>query len=176
MHFSETRLKGAYLVDIEPREDARGFFARSWCRREFEERGLSPLLVQASVSYTRHIGTLRGMHYQAAPYAEAKLVRCTRGAIYQVVIDLRPTSATYRRWVGVELRARQYRMLYIPEGLAHGFQTLEDDVEVTYQMSEFHTPEAERGVRYDDPVFAVRWPLPVRTISDRDRTWPDYAG
>ena len=176
MRFSETRLKGAYLVDIEPLEDARGFFARSWCRREFEERGLLPLLAQASLSYTRRKGTLRGMHYQAAPFSEAKLVRCTRGAIYDVVIDLRPGSATYRQWVGVEMRAREHRMLYIPEGLAHGFQTLEDDVEVTYQMSEFHTIEAERGVRYDDPVFSVRWPLPVQAISDRDRAWPDYAG
>ncbi len=176
MHFSETRLQGTYLVDIERQEDSRGFFARSWCRREFEARGLSVLSAQSSVSYTKVKGTLRGLHYQAPPAAEVKLVRCTRGAIYDVVVDLRRDSPTYRCWLGIEMKASQHRMLYVPEGLAHGFQTLEDDVEVTYQMSEFYTPEAERGVRYNDPAFGIQWPLEVELISEKDLRWPAYVG
>lgn len=174
MIFTETRLAGAWILDIERRDDERGFFARTYCQREFEQHGLSPRIVQTNVSYSRRKGTLRGMHYQAPPYAEAKLVRCTRGALYDVIIDLRPGSPTYRQWIGVELTADNYRTLFVPEGFAHGFYTLVDDVEVMYYVSQFHTPEAERGVRWDDPAFAIIWPGPVTTISAKDSRWPDF--
>jgi dTDP-4-dehydrorhamnose 3,5-epimerase len=178
MKFLETRLQGVYEIEAEPREDERGFLARSFCQREFEARGLVTAIAQCSVSYNRERGTLRGMHYQQAPYAEAKLIRCLRGALCDVVIDLRPQSSTFLQWVAVELKARPgrlSRMLYVPEGFAHGFQTLEDDTELFYQISEFHTPEAARGVRWDDPAFRIEWPEPVRVISDRDRTYPDFS-
>lgn len=175
MIFSETQLKGAYLIALEKREDSRGFFARGWCQREFEDHQLTARIVQSNISLSWTKGTLRGMHYQVAPYAEAKVVRCTRGAIFDVIIDLRPESATYRRWLGVELTADNYRMLFVPEGFAHGFLTLEDHTEVTYHVSQFYTPEAERGVRWNDPAFNIRWPAPVVVISDKDSRWPDYA-
>lgn len=174
MLFHATEITDAFIVDIEQRKDERGFFARAWCQREFSARGLTAQVVQTNISYSQHRGTLRGMHFQRAPYAEAKLVRCTRGAIYDVIIDLRPDSPSYRRWIGVELRADTYRMLYVPEGCAHGFQTLVDATEVTYQVSQFYTPDAEGGVRYDDPAFNIAWPLEVTVISDKDRQWPDY--
>lgn len=171
MIFAETRLAGAYIVDPSRIEDERGFFARTWCRDEFERRGLEPRLVQCNISYNVRRGTLRGMHYQAAPHAEVKLVRCTRGAIYDVIIDLRPASSTCRQWIAVELTAEDRRMLYIPEGFAHGFQTLSDEAEVFYQMSEsWHGPSA-RGVRHDDPAFGIDWPLEVTAISEKDRTY-----
>jgi dTDP-4-dehydrorhamnose 3,5-epimerase len=176
MIFSETRLPGAFIVDLEKRVDERGFFARGWCQHEFEEHGLVAHVAQTNISYSQRRGTLRGMHSQAEPYAEAKLVRCTRGAIYDVIIDLRPASPTHRQWVGVELTQPNYRMLYVPEGFAHGFITLEADTEVTYQVSQFYTPAAERGVRWDDPAFGIRWPVAVQVISDKDRSWPDYTG
>jgi dTDP-4-dehydrorhamnose 3,5-epimerase len=172
--FRETAVAGVWIVDPEPHTDERGFFARTWCAREFAERGLSARFVQASVSHNPRRGTLRGLHYQAAPHAEAKLVRCTRGAVYDVALDLRPGSPTYRRHVAVVLDARSHRALYIPEGCAHGFQTLEDDTDVLYQMSAFHAPEAARGVRWDDPAFAIPWPAAERLISARDRAYPDF--
>ena len=174
MIFSETKLLGAFIIDMERLEDERGFFARAWCMREFEACGLNRRLVQANLSYNRQKGTLRGIHYQVPPDEEAKLVRCTRGAIYDVIIDLKPESPTYRQWIGVELSSENYRMLYVPEGFAHGFLTLEDDTEVTYQVSQFYAPGSGLGVRYDDLAFGIRWPLDVRVISEKDSTWPEY--
>ena len=176
MIFTEAGLKGAFLVDLERREDDRGFFARSWCQKEFAAHGLNPALVQCNVSFNCRKGTLRGMHYQTVPFEEAKLVRCTAGAIYDVVIDLRPGSATYKQHVGEVLSAANHRMLYVPEGFAHGFQTLEDNTEVFYQMSQFHSPEHARGVRYDDPAFGIRWMIGERVMADRDRNYPDFNG
>jgi len=166
--FSETKLEGVYIIDLEKVEDERGFFARTFCQRDFEAHGLNPRLVQCSISLNKKRGTLRGMHYQAPPYQEAKLVRCTRGALYDVAVDLRVDSPTFKHWVGVELTAENHRMLYIPEGCAHGFQTLEDNTEVAYQMSEFYHPESARGVRWDDPAFGIQWPIKEVTISARD--------
>lgn len=176
MIFKPTPLERAYLVELEKREDERGFFARTWCRKEFEAHGLTARLVQANLSFNKKRGTLRGMHYQVAPYPEAKLIRCTRGAIYDVIIDLRPDSPTHGQWFGVELTAENRLMLYVPEHFAHGFQTLTHDSEVFYQVSEFYAPAAERGVRYDDPAFGIIWPLPVAVISEKDRSWPEYRG
>lgn len=172
MKFIETKLKGACIIEPERLEDERGFFARSFCQNEFEAHGLNPRVVQCNISYNKREGTLRGMHYQVAPMAEAKLVRCTRGAIYDVIIDLRPESPTYCQWVPVELTADNRCMLYIPEGFAHGFQTLEDDTEVFYQMSEFYTPDCVRGVRWDDPAFGIEWHLSNRIISKKDMSYP----
>jgi dTDP-4-dehydrorhamnose 3,5-epimerase len=174
--FTETDLENAFVVDLERREDERGFFARAWCADEFADAGLSTRVVQCNVSFNRHRGTLRGMHYQVPPHAEAKLVRCTRGAIYDVIIDLRPESPTYKRWAGFELSAENGRALYVPEGFAHGYQTLTDEVEAFYQVSEFYAPGAERGVRWNDPAFGIEWPLPDDPImSEKDKTWPDFA-
>jgi len=175
MIFHETKLENAYIIDIQKYQDQRGFFARAWCQNEFEAHGLVPRVVQTNISYNHIKGTLRGMHYQTAPYAETKLVRCTRGAICDVIIDLRPDSSTYKQWLGVELTSVNYRMLYVPKGFAHGFITLEDNVEVAYQVSQFYTPEAEGGVRYDDPAFGIEWPVEVAIISDKDKSWPDYV-
>jgi dTDP-4-dehydrorhamnose 3,5-epimerase len=173
--FQPTTLDAAFMVELERRYDERGFFARTWCAEEFGARGLAVEIAQCSLSYNRSAGTLRGMHYQAPPHAETKLVRCTRGAIYDVLVDLRPSSPSYLRWIGVELSADNGRMVYAPEGLAHGFQTLTDDAEVAYQMSVPYHREAERGVRYDDPAFAIQWPLPVRVISSKDAAWPEFV-
>jgi dTDP-4-dehydrorhamnose 3,5-epimerase len=178
MMFRETHLQGVFEIDLAPQQDERGFFARSYCRREFEAHGLNPQVAQCNLSYNRHRGTLRGMHYQAAPNAEAKLIRCVRGALYDVVIDIRSDSPTFSQWTGVELRAEAgtaSRMLYVPEGFAHGFLTLEDDTEVFYQMSAFYTTDAARGFRWNDPAFSVDWPEPVRIISERDRNYPDFV-
>jgi dTDP-4-dehydrorhamnose 3,5-epimerase len=175
MVFTETGLKGAYLIELEPIEDERGFFARVWCQREFEAQGLDTSLVQCNISYNRKKGTLRGMHYQTAPYAEAKLVRCTSGAVYDVIIDLRPTSDTFMQHLGLTLSARDYKMVYVPKGFAHGFLTLAEETEVLYQMSEFHAPSYARGVRWNDPAFAIELPLPVSVISTRDATYPDFC-
>lgn len=174
MIFTEVGLPGAYLIDVERREDDRGFFARTFCRREFEARGLNASVAQANTSYSRRRGTLRGMHLQKPPHAESKLVRCTQGSLYDVIIDLRPDSPTCRQWYGVELTAENHRMLYVPEGFAHGHLTLADQTVVTYLVSEFYAPEAESGVRYDDPAFGIRWPEEVRIISEKDRSWPDF--
>jgi dTDP-4-dehydrorhamnose 3,5-epimerase len=176
MIFTPTELRDATIIDMEPFQDERGFFARTWCQREFAEQGLVANVVQANMSSNRRKGTVRGMHYQRAPHAETKLVRVVRGAIYDVIIDLRPESPTFKGWVGVELSAENRRALYVPEGFAHGFQTLADDTEVLYQVSAFYTPGAEGGLRHDDPAFAVRWPLPVSVISPKDAGWPDFVG
>lgn len=173
MIFTETALPGAWIIDMEPLEDTRGFFARAWCQREFVAHGLNPNLVQCNISFNKRKGSVRGMHFQVAPYEEAKIVRCTRGSLYDVMIDLRLDSDTYQRWIGVELTADNRRMVYVSEGFAHGFQTLEDNTEVFYQMSQFFAPECARGVRWDDPAFAIRWPLSDVIISERDRTYPD---
>ena len=175
MIFQPTGLAGAYVIAIERLSDARGFFARSFCAREFEDHGLNPSLAQCNISYNRHAGTLRGMHFQASPFEEAKLVRCTRGAIHDVIIDLRPDSPTFMQHVGVQLTPDARNMLYVPEGFAHGFLTLEDHTEVFYQMSEFYVPGAARGFRWDDPAFAIDWPAPVSVISERDAAYPDFA-
>ncbi|MCB0209510.1 MAG: dTDP-4-dehydrorhamnose 3,5-epimerase [Anaerolineae bacterium] len=175
MIFTETSLKDAYIIDIQKFEDQRGFFARGWCQNEFEAHGLVPQVVQANISYNHHKGTLRGLHYQKAPYAETKLVRCVKGALYDVIIDLRPNSPTFKQWLGVELTADNYRMLYVPEGFAHGFQTLVDHTEAYYMVSQFYTPQAEGGLRYNDPSFAIDWPLDIEVISDKDSSWPDYT-
>ena len=175
MIFTPTRLRGAVLVDIERREDERGFFARTWCAREFAEHGLSTELAQCSLSYSARSGTVRGMHFQRPPHEEDKLVRCGRGRIWDVVIDLRPASPTFRQWQGFELSAANRRALYVPKGFAHGFQTLADDTEVAYQISAFYAPEAADGVRHDDPAFAIAWPRPVTALSPRDRAWPDFV-
>lgn len=175
MIFEPANLSGAYLIQMERLSDERGFFARAWCQREFEEHGLNPRLVQCNVSYNKKQGTLRGMHYQVAPYKEAKLVRCTSGAIYDVIIDLRPASPTFLQHIGVTLTADERTMLYVPEGFAHGFLTLVDNSEIFYQMSEFYAPEAAQGVRWNDPCFAIDWPMPVQVISQRDATYADFT-
>ena len=174
MIFAETRLKGSYIIDPELLSDDRGLFARTWCQREFRAHGLNTNVAQCNISYNAKKGTLRGMHYQTAPFEEAKLARCTAGAIFDVIIDLRPHSATFREWISVELDAGNRRMLYIPEGFAHGFMTLKDNTEVFYQMSEFYMPEYARGVRWDDPAFNIPWPIDVTTISEKDARYPDF--
>lgn len=175
MIFRETVVPGAFVIEPERLRDERGFFARTWCVRECAEHGLNPQVVQCSISVSEKKGTLRGLHYQAAPHAETKLVRCTRGAIYDVIVDLRADSPAFLRHFAVELSAENHTMLYVPEGVAHGFQTLADDTEVAYQMSAFHALAHARGVRWNDPVFAIAWPPGERIISERDRSYPDFA-
>lgn len=174
MIFTETTLPGAYVIKVKKLEDERGFFGRTWCQREFEEHGLIARVAQGNVSYNKKKGTLRGMHYQVAPYEETKLIRCTRGALYDVIIDLRIDSPTYKKWLGIELTGDNYTMLYVPGGFAHGFLTLEDDTEVIYQISQFYTPAAEGGIRYNDPAFGITWPTAVTVIADKDKHWPSY--
>jgi len=175
--FEQTRLQGAFLVDLERREDERGFFARTWCADEFADHGLVNRVVQANVSWNAKPGTLRGMHFQHPPHAETKLVRCTRGGIYDVIVDLRPDSETYKQWLGVELNAENRRALFVPEGFAHGYQTLVPDSEITYQVSAAYAPQAEGGVRWDDPAFGIEWPDAGNALlSDKDRSWPDFTG
>ena len=175
MIFTETKLKGAFVIDVEKREDDRGFFSRAWCAKEFEAYGLALCVVQCNINFSKKKGTVRGLHYQIEPYAEIKVIRCTKGAIYDVIIDLRPDSATCKQWVGVELSADNHRMLYVPEGFAHGYQTLEDNTEVFYPVSAFYLPEGERGVRWDDRSFEIKWPeADERIMSAKDRSWPDY--
>ena len=175
MIFSETNLKGAHIIDIEKREDERGFFARSWCRREFAAHGLNPNLAQCNISFNPKKGTLRGMHFQVKPNEEAKLVRCTRGSLCDVIADLRPDSPTYKEHLSVVLTSENRRMLYVPEGFAHGFITLEDDTEIFYQISECYRPESQKGFRWDDRAFAIAWPAEIKLISDRDRNYPDFG-
>lgn len=180
MIFTETKLKGAYIITLEPIEDNRGFFARTFCRKEFESHGLNPDFVQCNISFNKKKGTLRGMHYQATPYEEAKLVSCIKGAIYDVIIDLRSDSPSYCQWLVVELTAHSLlpttnpKMLYIPEGFAHGFLTAMDNTEVFYQMSEFYMPEYARGIRWNDPAFGIHWPDNIVVISERDEQYPDF--
>jgi dTDP-4-dehydrorhamnose 3,5-epimerase len=174
--FQETKLKGAYIIQVECLDDSRGFFARTFCGEEFKKHGLNPCVKQCNISYNRKKGTLRGMHYQVAPFTEAKLVTCVAGSIYDVVIDLRPESPTYCDWYAVELSACHPRsILYIPENFAHGFQTLADDSEVFYQMSESYHAESARGLRWDDPSFDILWPAANRIVSQRDQNFPDFG-
>lgn len=175
MIFHPLEIAGAYLLEPQRLEDKRGFFARTYCRHELEERGLDPTVVQCNVSVNRQRGTVRGMHWQAVPYEEIKLVRCTSGAICDVLLDLRPTSETFLRHQAIELSRDNRHAVYIPAGIAHGYQALEDETEVFYQMSELYHPEAARGARWDDPAFDITWPLPITLISDRDRTFEDFS-
>ena len=175
MIFAETLLKGAFVIEPERLEDERGFFARTWCHREFEAHGLKANWVQCDISFNRKKGTLRGLHYQAPPHEEIKLVRCTMGRIYDVIIDLRSWSSTFMKHVAVDLSARNRRMLYLPEGFAHGFQTLEDESEVFYQMSTYYAPDYACGVRWNDPAFNIQWPSTDRIISTRDQGYPDFV-
>jgi dTDP-4-dehydrorhamnose 3,5-epimerase len=174
MIFTETKLKGAYIIDVKRLEDERGFFGRSFCQKELNEYGLRTNVAQANVSFNKHKATLRGMHMQLDPFSETKLVRCTRGAIWDVIIDLRLDSPTYLEWIGVELTASTYRMLYVPENFAHGFITLEDNTDVTYQVSQFYTPSAERGFRWDDPSFNIDWIIEPQIISEKDKSHPTF--
>lgn len=175
MHFIPTSLSDAYIIEPDKFADQRGFFARSWCQQEFSDRGLNPNLVQCNISFNHQKGTLRGMHLQIPPFAEAKLVRCTKGAIYDVIVDVRPDSETFRQWIGVELTAENRQALYVPEGFAHGFQTLADNAEVFYQMSEFYAPECARGFRWNDPNFNISWPEKISVISQKDRDYKNYT-
>lgn len=172
MIFKECSVSGAWVIEPTPHEDERGRFMRAWCLREFSEHGIDFVPVQANMGFSTHKGTIRGLHYQVAPALEAKLARCTRGAIFDVVVDLRPASPTFRCWYGTCLSADNGTMLYVPEGCAHGCQSMEDKAEIHYMTSAFYSPEAARGIRYDDPAFGIRWPLPVSSISDQDRRWP----
>jgi len=172
MIFTETTIGGAFIVDLERMEDERGFFARSFCREEFQVHGLKTEIAQSNVSFNVKRGTLRGMHLQIAPCAEAKLVRCTRGAVHDVIIDLRPDTPTFCKWIAVRMTENDGRAVYIPEGVAHGFQTLDDNTELFYQMFTPYVPEWQRGVRWDDPTFRIVWPIPNPTISERDRNYP----
>lgn len=177
MIFHETRLYGAYIVEIEKRSDNRGFFARSFCRNEFAKHGLTPDVMQANIGFSRLRGTLRGLHYQLAPHGEAKLVRCVSGSVYDVILDLRPDSPTREQWLGIELNAADYRLVYVPEGCAHGYLVLENNTEVSYQVSRFYTPEAEKGVRWNDPKFNIQWPGTENIlVSEKDQNWPDWSG
>lgn len=175
MNFVDTGLEDAYLIRPEKRGDERGFFARAWCEREFSEMGLETRIAQANMSRSADVGTLRGMHLQLPPDAETKIIRCTAGAVYDVIIDLRPRSSSYMQWYGARLDAVKHDALYVPGGFAHGFLTLEPDTEVYYLVSAFYSPGAERGVRFDDPAFGIEWPAEIRVVSDKDRSWPDYV-
>ena len=176
MIFIETKLKNAFIIEPERIEDHRGFFARAWCKNEFEAHGLNARLVQCNLSFNRYQSTIRGMHYQESPHEETKIVRCTRGAIFDVIIDLREESATYLKWVGVELTAENRKMLYVPEGFAHGYQTLENNTEIFYQTSQFFSPESEMGVCWDDPTFTIEWRVFDNfVISEKDRNWQKYV-
>jgi dTDP-4-dehydrorhamnose 3,5-epimerase len=174
MIFTETKLKGAFFIDLDLRSDERGAFARTFCAKEFAEHGLKPSVAQCNLSFNHKAGTLRGMHYQIPPASETKLVRCTKGAIYDVIIDMRPDSPTYRQHIGVELTADNRRALYVPELFAHGYQALTDGAEVVYQVGEFYTPGYERGIRYDDPALSIQWPMPITVISEKDAAWQPF--
>ena len=175
MLFLETKLKGAFTIELQRIEDSRGFFARAFCKREFEQRGLNPAIVQCNVSFNPQKGTLRGMHYQQEPFREVKVVRCIAGAIFDAIVDLRPDSSTYREWTGVELSAQNGRSLYVPEGFAHGYLTLTENTEVFYQVSEFYSPGYERSIRWNDPAFRIQWPIEPLIISPKDASHPDFV-
>jgi dTDP-4-dehydrorhamnose 3,5-epimerase len=177
MIFRETELEGAYIVELEIISDHRGFFARSWCQKEFEEKSLVSNFVQSNIAFNRKRNTLRGMHYQSAPFEEVKLVRCTKGAVYDVIVDLRPESPTHTKWIGVKLTPDNYKPLYVPKLFAHGYLTLIDNSELFYQVSQFYSPQHEAGVRWSDPVFSIDWPTDIKPIiSKKDENWPDYTG
>jgi dTDP-4-dehydrorhamnose 3,5-epimerase len=171
MIFTKTTVNDAYIVELDKREDHRGFFARTWDKNEFEEHNLNSNLVQCNVSFSKKRGTLRGMHYQKKPFEESKLIRCTKGKIFDVIIDLRTHSSTFKKWFGVELTQENYKMLYVPEGFAHGFQSLEDNSEIIYQVSEFYTPNSELGIHWNDPAFNITWPIEEKTITEKDNSW-----
>jgi dTDP-4-dehydrorhamnose 3,5-epimerase len=176
MKFTETKLKGVWIIEIEPREDNRGFFARQWCQKEIEARGLNAGIKQMNVGFTHQKAGVRGLHFQLPPHAENKTVRCTRGALYDVAVDIRPHSSTYKQWVGAELTADNHRSLYIPEGFAHGYQTLVDNTEILYLTTAFHAPDSARGYRFDDQAFAIAWPLAAGIVSPNDLAWPEFKG
>jgi len=175
MIFNKTSLKDAYVLELEKFEDERGFFARAFCKNEFSDHDIKFPVAQANISFTKQKGTLRGMHYQTSPHEEAKLIRCTKGSIYDVIIDVRNDSPTYKKWFGAVLSDDNYKMMYVPEGFAHGFLTLEDDIEVTYMVSEFYAPGAEKGIRWNDPAFNIDWPTEVKVVSEKDKNWPDFS-
>jgi len=174
MIFKETRLKGSFVIELEKIADERGFFSRAWCGREFAAQELNTEIVQCNISFNNKRGTVRGMHYQAAPHEEIKIVRCTKGAIYEVIVDLRSESETFKRWTSVELTEENRKMMYVPKGFAQGFQTLTDNCEIFYQMSSYYTPESARGVRWNDPAFDIHWPQKVTVVSERDKNYPDF--
>jgi dTDP-4-dehydrorhamnose 3,5-epimerase len=174
MIFTETKLKGAFIIDVKQLDDERGFFGRAWCKKEFEAHGLNSNAVQANVSYNKFRGTIRGMHYQVEPFTESKTVRCTSGSIFDVIVDLRPDSSTYKEWIGVELTAESFRMLYVPDGFAHGFITLQDHTSVHYMVTEYYTPGAEAGIKFDDPAFNIVWPITPTLVSDKDKLHPPF--
>ena len=175
MLFTETKLKGAFLIEIKKIEDDRGFFGRSWCSREFEEHGLNADICQINTSLTLKKGTIRGMHYQVDPYQETKFIRCTRGSIYDVIVDLRTDSPIFLQWIGHELSEDNYRMVYVPENFAHGFLSLKNNSEIYYPVTQFYTPGAERGIRWNDPALNIRWPIDVEIVSEKDRAHPDFT-
>jgi dTDP-4-dehydrorhamnose 3,5-epimerase len=176
MIFRKTKLKGVFIIELEKHKDERGYFARTWCENEFKANGLNSSLAQANTALSFQKGTLRGMHYQTAPYEETKIIRCIRGSVFDVVIDIRPDSITYCQWLGIELSSENHTILYVPEGFAHGYKTLENNSEVFYLVSQFYTPDAERGIRWDDPAFNITWPeTPDLIISEKDKNWPDYS-
>jgi len=174
MIFNKTSLNDAFLIKLEKKGDDRGFFARSWDTKVFEENGLNPKIVQCNISRSSKKGTLRGMHYQIAPFEESKLIRCIRGKIFDVLIDLRKNSSTYKKWEGFELSSENHNMIYVPEGFVHGFQSLEDNTEIFYQVSQYYNPESERGIRWNDPMFMIKWPLEEKIISNKDSNWLDF--
>lgn len=176
MNFVETNLKGAYIIELKKHEDSRGFFARGWDEAVLEKHGLVGRATQQNIAFSRIKGTIRGLHYQIAPYQETKLVRCTRGSIFDVIVDLRPDSPTFKQWLGVRLSMDDYRVLFVPKDFAHGFQSLEDNSEIMYLVSAPYTPAAEAGIRYNDSAIGVDWPLPVSMISEKDTSWPDFSG
>jgi dTDP-4-dehydrorhamnose 3,5-epimerase len=176
VNFVETKLKGAYIVELKKHVDQRGFFARGWDRNLLEQQGLIGNVTQQNIAFSKVKGTIRGIHYQKAPHQEVKFVRCTRGSVFDVIVDLRPDSPTFKQWLGVTLTMDDYRLLYMPKDFAHGFQALEDDSEIMYLVSEPYTPAAEAGIRYNDPGIHVDWPLPVSMVSEKDTSWPDFSG
>jgi dTDP-4-dehydrorhamnose 3,5-epimerase len=175
MNFIKTEFKGVFIIQLEKKEDERGFFARVWDIKKFEEKNLNSKLVQSNISFTKKKGTIRGLHYQIHPYEETKIILCTKGSIFDVIIDLRSDSATYKKWVFHNLSSEDYKMLFIPEGFAHGFQALEDNTEIFYQVSQFYTPSAERGIRWDDPLFNINWPIKKKVISQKDNSYEDFT-
>jgi len=174
MKFTETPIKGAYIIEVNRIGDDRGYFGRLWCQKEYEEHGLVANICQSNIGVSKSAGTLRGLHYQTAPHQEVKIVRCSRGAMFDVILDLRPDSPTFKQWFGLELTEDNASMLYVPEGCATGYQTLKDDTEIYYHATEFYHPESARGVRYDDPAFNIQWPGKITTISENDTSWPDF--
>lgn len=176
MIFTPAPIQGAYIIDVKRIGDDRGFFGRLWCRKEYEQHGLKAVIAQSNIGVSRSAGTLRGLHFQKAPHREVKIVRCSRGAMFDVIVDLRPESPTFKKWFGMELTGENATMLYVPEGCATGYLTLKDDTEMYYHATEFYHPESATGVRYDDPAFDIQWPGEIKVLSDNDKQWPDFAG